>query len=184
MKLVCPHCSKVVDILDQLGGQTTHCPQCQGPFTVPLAPSSPPTNSGPALPMSPVTPPPLPPPPPDPLAATADWRARGGGESVVPPIRDEYQPARPQGRVGRLLQNFRAIQLPTWVKDWAIVGTLALLFILTFFPWAHISAGQDYLMTQSGAGIAFGTVRGEATAQTLFREMGLGTSPLLVRYFL
>ena len=39
MKLVCPHCSKVIDVDERLAGQTTNCPQCQGPFTVPIAPS-------------------------------------------------------------------------------------------------------------------------------------------------
>jgi hypothetical protein len=184
MKLVCPHCSKVVDIPDQLGGQTTNCPQCQGPFTVPMAPpnSGGGSYSAATPPPSPIPPPPPPPPPPDPLGQTTDWRTRG--EHVVPPLREGYAPAPPRSRAGRLLQNIRAIQIPPWVKDWCGVGTLVLLFLLTFFPWASISAGQDYLMKQSGAGLAFGTVRGDTTAQELFRSAGLGTSPLLVLYFL
>src|SRR5262245_46232311 len=39
MKLVCPHCAKVVEVADVLSGQTTNCPLCSGPFTVPLLPA-------------------------------------------------------------------------------------------------------------------------------------------------
>src|SRR5436190_821996 len=46
MKLVCPHCAKVVEVPDALAGQTTTCNLCGGPFTVPLLPPDMPGLAG------------------------------------------------------------------------------------------------------------------------------------------
>src|SRR5688572_10500925 len=106
MKLVCPHCSKVIDVDERLAGQTTNCPQCNGPFTVPIAPVSPPMNSSSTFPVSPPSPVPPPPPfpsPPDPLAQTANWgheRPQPGGGK-----REPKPPGRAMGAVGGLLKN-------------------------------------------------------------------------------
>src|SRR5437764_2276212 len=139
MKLVCPHCAKVVEVDDSRAGQTTSCPLCQGPFTVPLTP--------PPLPgigtMNPLPPPPPSPPAPDPLQRTTDWRATG--PSVVPPAPSTatVAPSRPSWS-----PNLQNVNIPPWLREgWSLI-VLALLFFLQFFPWVGVYVGDTTLVQQ------------------------------------
>lgn len=175
MKLVCPHCAKVVDVDDSRAGQTTSCPQCQGPFTVPLTP--------PPLPgvgtMNPLPPPPPPPPTPDPLSKTTDWRA--SGSSVVPPI--PTSTAQPSSRPS-WAPNLQDINIPPWLREgWTLI-VLALLFLLQFFPWVGVYVGDATLVQQSGASIGFGTASVSDKAPMTVLTQDLGGASLLVIYFL
>ncbi|MFT3882477.1 MAG: hypothetical protein QM703_22845 [Gemmatales bacterium] len=37
MKLVCPHCNKVIEVADKHGGKSTQCPECNGKLICPFA---------------------------------------------------------------------------------------------------------------------------------------------------
>ncbi len=159
MNLICPHCQKQVSVADTLAGLTTNCPQCQGPFTVPIPPSaplppSPPPLSGPAAyAPSPSTiplreepaahpPPPrfeVPPPSPSPS---------------LQPI-PGYEPPPPSVETGDYRYRSTLYFRPQVIK-WIAPVCFFLIFLLMFFPWVGAYAGSIALVRQSGLGLAFG----------------------------
>jgi len=142
MNLICPHCQKTVAVADELGGQTTRCSHCGGPFTVPL--------------------PPAPPPPPEiartvPLKAVQEPQSNAGtrAESIVS---SSYR--------GELRPQF-AVTLHPEVVRWTVPGCLLLMFIFLFFPWISSPLEGKYAFTQTGFGAAFGYA--EPTAEPSLR---------------
>jgi hypothetical protein len=162
MKLVCPHCAKVIEMDDRLAGQSANCSLCQGPLTVPYAPAavSPPVTVPPLTP--PASPAPLPPPPPppnipDPLGTTTAWpppHAATGG-TVVPPLPPSTSSGG-GGRGGQLFGKLQQFSLPPGLEEWLGIATLVLLFFLFFFPWVGVYVGDTPIAQQSGFAVGFG----------------------------
>lgn len=183
MKLVCPHCAKVIDVPESAAGQTTTCPLCQGPLTVPFGGSvTPPASVPPAGPPTnpaPLPPPPPPPAPPDPLAHTTAWPQSRSG-TVVPPV--PHQPKAGHAAGTAILGRLQQLKLPSGFHEWLGVSVLAILFVLFFFPWLGIYLGDVTLVQQSGAGAAFGSA--SATPEGLNLSKTLTGSSLLMLAFL
>ncbi|HMP61194.1 MAG TPA: hypothetical protein PKD86_17760, partial [Gemmatales bacterium] len=157
-KLNCPHCTKVVEIARGLAGQTTNCPECGGPFTVPIPPT--PAPAPPAAPSSPA----------DPLMETQPYVSMG--RSSAPSSAPSSRPAaRP---------TITAAHGFPWLPWVAPVG-FVLIFLLMFMPWIAITSGSSLMMQQSGMSIAFGTVSGP----NVVGEVSLvGASGLMIVFFL
>lgn len=185
MKLVCPHCAKVIEISESLAGQTTQCTLCQGPLTVPYsnAGNVPPVSAEPPLPASPA---PLPPPPPapstpDPLGNTTAWTPPSA--STVPPV----SPAGGQntvsvaGKASGFLKSILQKPLPEAFYSGFGLGMLFVLFILFFFPWVGIYIGSTTLAEQSGMGVAFGYAT--KTPETDLMVKSLSGAPLMILAF-
>ncbi len=184
MKLVCPHCAKVIEIADSLAGQTTSCSLCQGPLTVPFAPSAaaptPPQASPTPAPVSPspLPPPPPPPPAPDPLGTTTAWTpsASSTGGSVIPPV---HTPSGNGGNGGIWQQRLDTFHIPPYVHEWIGLAALALLFFLFLFPWVGVYVGSTPLAVQSGVGIGFGTTTHMEEAKSLVTQLPGSTMVVL-----
>lgn len=145
MNLICPHCQKTVAVADHLAGQTTKCPHCEGPFTVPRVESvaaaySPRVEAFPLREEPPI-------PPPMPFQTSA-------GPAPPPPF---TSPAQPQPMVPGEYQQRLAAYLSPKVTKWVTPACFLLLFFLTFFPWVGIYAGDKMLVRQSGWSVAFGS---------------------------
>ena len=187
MKLVCPHCAKVIEMDDRLAGQSANCSLCQGPLTVPYAPNAvtppitvPPLNP-PAAP-SPLPPPPPPPNVPDPLGTTTAWPpafpATGG--NVVPPLTPPPSTAG-GGRGGQLFGKLQSLALPPGFHEWLGLGALVVLFFLFFFPWVGVYVGNSRLVEQSGLAVGFGYAATSDEGKSL--AVNLPGSGLLVLSF-
>lgn len=187
MKLVCPHCAKVIEIAESLAGQTTSCSLCQGPLTVPFAPAAeaPPAAAPPAGPPSPPAPLPPPPPPlptPDPLANTTAWTPPPATGSVIPPLPTPAPAASGGGRGAEIFGKLQQFQLPTGYEQWIGLAALALLFLLFMFPWITVSVGENKIVEQSGVAVGFGT--GFATKdEGKFLTAGLNSAGLVIIAF-
>lgn len=132
MKLVCPHCAKLVDVAPHLAGQITPCPLCAGPFTVPnVPPEVLAAMAGPAV--STVPPPPAPPAPPLPLLPS------------------------PTPSPG-LKAWFRLDTAWTVAEPWLAPAAFLTLLVCLFFPWVGVYAGATMLVEQTGLGTGFGWV--------------------------
>ncbi|HQR42766.1 MAG TPA: hypothetical protein PLX97_08780 [Gemmatales bacterium] len=188
MKLVCPHCAKVIEMDDRLAGQSTNCTLCQGPLTVPYAPAAvvPPAPVPPAGP--PTSPAPLPPPPPppsvpDPLGTTTAWPPSSPTGNVIPPIPNSPSAsAAGGGRGGLILGKLQDFSLPPGIHEWLGLGGLVLLFVLFFFPWVGVYIGDTRLVEQSGMAVGFGYA--SATDEGKFLTANLPGSGLVVLGFL
>lgn len=127
MNLLCPSCQKMLQVPDQYAGQQMRCPLCNNIFTVPGladAPAMPPAQPAP-LPFSPPpAPPPLPasssqPPPPLPSAPAPS-------QAPAPP---------PPPVVVGDYTKMKSIFISPTVVPWITFGSVALLFLFSFFPW-------------------------------------------------
>lgn len=180
-KLNCPHCAKTVEVSPSLAGQTTVCPLCGGPFTVPVPPASAPyayassaprsaepiaatsssspsaSSAGPARTESEAKP----------IATSTEPPAFAGGPSPLPP----YSP-----RTDRILPKLDGGWLP-WV---APVG-LVVVFLLLFFPWIGVYCGSTTLVEQRGIGLAFGSLGGP---QVIHGFTEVASAPLMILFFL
>lgn len=195
MKLVCPHCAKVLEVAEGLTGQITKCGFCQGSFTVPdLQPDAlPPLPPPPPVPEAP--PPPAAPanpidlgetlPHPGPAqpassaspsgptlsgSKTAD-KAKAAAAAVLKSISGVAQK-----QPGKVIFRFD----PSWVS-WVPPVCLIALFFLLFFTWISFDVGGEPLVSQSGAGLAFGTL---STTANLPGITGTLTSSSIAVYFL
>lgn len=193
MKLVCPHCAKVVEVPDSQAGQTTKCGFCQGPFTAPLLPPDLLPAAPPATPAAaPVDPPRTA--PPASTATPAESKPQPRLEETMP--YPEYGPRRSASGPGMPKLNAAAIKEklsgvaqklpgkvilrfdPSWLAWVAPVG-LILLFIFAFFTWVGFDVGGSTLLSQSGFGVAFGSYSTPATL-----EVKLYTDSLILIYLL
>jgi hypothetical protein len=129
MNLICPHCQKTIAVAETLGGQTTKCPLCSGPFTVPIAPSSPPPDIPKTVPMQ--RPFEL---PEEPSAAPET--------AGTPSLAADYRP------------RFMLTLHPEVIR-WTVPACLVLLFVFLFFPWLASPLGGSFEFTQTGLGAAF-----------------------------
>lgn len=187
MKLVCPHCAKVIELSDSLAGQTTTCTLCQGPLTVPFAPVAevPPASvpaAGPPKQPAPLPPPPPPLPTPDPLGTTTAWQPPASSGTVIPPL---PTPAAPSGggRGAEILGKLQQFQLPPGYEQWVGLCALVLLFLLFLFPWVTVSVGENKIVEQSGVAVGFGS--GFATEKEgKFLTTGLPSAGLVAIAFL
>jgi hypothetical protein len=161
MNLICPHCQKLVTIGDELAGQTTTCPQCRGPFTVPLPPR-PADVPAPSPPPPPALPPPLPE-----LSAAL--------ETPSPPV-----PPPPSGEYGRRL----GFTLQPRIVRWIAPACFVLIFVLMFFPWVGVYHGSYTAARQLGFGVVFGVYDGPNGKDSLEEKQRPGVSPFTLLYFL
>ncbi len=152
MNLICPHCQKRVSVADSLGGQTTTCTFCTGPFTVPLPPETP-SGSGFSY------------------GGSAHVNRSGGSAAVLesstlaPPTNSESRPdlAPPSPLVtsGEYRRRVAlSLSLPT--VRWIAPSCIILIFVFQFVPWVGVYAGDETLARQLGVGVAFGSVRTHA----------------------
>lgn len=137
MELLCPHCFKRVAIPDDRAGQIVTCPACAKAFGAPAL--SPPPMPAPAAAPSPVVAPsspaaapgdtygvsaePSPPSPPAPVLVTP-----------TPPPPPPEEPLPPPGS----FTHHPEVHLSPSVVGWAGPACLALIFVLSFFPW-HVA---------------------------------------------
>lgn len=183
MNLICPHCQKQVSVADTLAGLTTNCPQCQGPFTVPIPPSAPP----------PPSPPPLsgpaayaPSPSTIPLREEAPPRPPPPLEALPPPPSLEpipgYEPPPPPIETGDYRYRSTLYFRPQ-VIQWIAPVCFFLIFLLMLFPWVGAYVGSTGLVTQTGLGLAFGSYseyeRDYFKEQLWKLQVGLGGSSIL-----
>lgn len=164
MNLICPHCQQTIAVPDTLAGQTSKCPQCGGPFTVPVPPRpamTPPMPSTPA---------------PDPLSPTV------GMEAPPPPT------SAPAERVeepvsGVLASEYRprfVVPLQRQSVHWTALVCFLLLFFLLLFPWIVSPLDGKFAFSQTGYGVAFG---GYSPAQSEGKDR-VGTAPFVILFFL
>lgn len=190
MKLVCPHCAKVIDVPETAAGQTTNCSLCHGPLTVPFTPTSetPPASPPPAGPptsLPPLPPPPPPPPVPDPLAPTTAWPPSTKSGTVIPPLAPPPLASTTPSGVGRgaeILARLQQVKLPDEFHHWFGLGVLVVLFFLFFFPWTGVNVGDTNLVSQSGLAVAFGY--GSALPEGANLTKGLPGASMLMLAFL
>ena len=180
MKLRCPYCDKVVEVADNLAGQTTKCNFCQGPFTVPLLPpdllpppvtSAGPGNAAPAdrgAAFDTTLPYPEPSPAAEPTPASAPSPEMTSLRKKLAGVAEKLP--------GRVI--FRCD--PSWLEWVAPVGLL-LLFFLLFFTWVSMDFGSQTLASQGGFGVAFGSLSSGITA---LASSGTVTSSMIGIYVL
>jgi hypothetical protein len=165
MNLICPHCQRLVTIADELAGQTSSCPQCQGPFTVPMPPA-------PAAAPSPApTPAVAPPAAPEPAPLPASNAALEAPPPPPPPPPVEYQ-----RQLGFSLQPR--------VLRWIAPACFVAIFLLMFFPWVGKYHGSYRVARQLGFGVAFGVYDGPNGKDSLAEPERPGVSPFTLLYFL
>jgi hypothetical protein len=144
MELLCPLCQSRLGIDDQYAGQMVRCPKCSGMFQAPTLPEAP-------IAAPPPPPPPPPPPvtfrleepPPPPPPGTGASPAVGAPVSPPPAGAETPPSSGPSGTpapgpLPPLEGGFNHIYSLTFkqsVLSWVAVGGLALIFILSFFPW-------------------------------------------------
>jgi hypothetical protein len=138
MNLICPHCRQQVTVADNISGQTTSCPQCRGPFTVPLPPPLPSVAA--SAPLGPM-----------PEAAGP----RVFTEPAESPPAPAWSPLSRPPAVGDYTRRL-AIYFSPRVMVWLVPICFLAIFVLMFFPWAGVYGGSQYLVRQSGVQLAFG----------------------------
>jgi hypothetical protein len=168
MNLLCPNCGKMLTVPEQYAGQLMKCPLCSGTFTVPALPSGggldAPAPPQPAFPQTPAADPyqlaphePAvknePAPKPEPAFQTAPpplpASAPSGGPSLPPPSKPV-----PPGDY----QHHVAMPANEKILQWVPPAALVLIFILQFFPWIGVYAGNSPMATQGAWGAAFGSL--------------------------
>lgn len=189
MKLVCPHCSAVVEVADSLAGQTSKCHACGGPFTVPNV--SPDVLN--VLGSSPPPPPPPPTPPSPSDLARVDQEppkasaASEGGRSTDAPESPQStssttEPDWVMPDVTHRPAGWRfQMRCKPEVLYWVTPAAVTLLFFLSFFTWEGIYFGQEALAEQSGMGMAFGSLSVAPSIKGMERT---SSGPMLLLYFL
>ena len=189
MKLVCPHCSKVIDVADSLAGQTAKCPFCDGPYTVPNLQQDVFENKGSSNPPPPPPPNPAPPPPKESTitqahpvntakATIANSSVSAVASTTSPTTEPDWEMPDTPTKPG--VWHWAIICKPE-VVYWLTPITVGLLFILSFFTWEGVYFGADTLLEQSGVGMAFGSVSAAPTIKVIERT---STCPMLLIYFL
>ncbi len=178
MNLQCPNCQKMLNIDDKFAGQLMRCPLCDGTFTAPVLPATPPSGSpSPSVPlaapvgspsttaredvfsMAPSSPSPLPPPgsesKSEKQSATPVTDASASGS--LPPDASDYR-------------HRYIIWISPRVVPWIAPVALALVFFLLFFLWRSVPSTVVSL------------IPGEPESQIGWAK--LFSSALLVFYFL
>jgi hypothetical protein len=160
MNLICPHCQKTISVADNLAGQTTNCPLCQGPFTVPMPPR-------------PATPPP--PPAVSETPVTSAYTPSPAVEFTPPP-----PPPPPPGDYRRRV----ALMLQPRIVRWIAPVCFVLIFFLMFFPWVGLYYGSYTQARQLGVGVAFGVYDGPQGKDSLDGDQKPGVEPFAILFFL
>lgn len=161
MNLICPHCQKTISVADNLAGQTTNCPQCQGPFTVPL--------------------PPKPAPPPPPAAVTESPMTAAYSP---PPTEPQPEPAAPPPPPPGDYRRMASLSLQPRIVRWIAPACFLLIFLLMFFPWVGMYYGSYTVVRQLGVGVAFGAYDGPDGKESLDADQRPGVAPFALLYFL
>lgn len=136
-KLLCPNCMKAVSVPDEAAGTNIPCPECGKPFAVPArynpvvaTPPPPPPVEAVQAPVA-VVPADRPPPPP----------------GLVPPVYPS--PAvEPDSNVPAGYTHSWALPLSPRIMAWVPPVTLAIVLLLTFFPWVVVSPGGHQVYGQ------------------------------------
>jgi hypothetical protein len=171
MDLICPHCQQKITVADSLGGQTTNCPRCSGPFTAPLLPPS--MSSGGHGSAHGVE------------AGPPGYGSTFAAESEPSAASAAGQQPLPAGGIAAR----RGIILQSNVVRWIAPACLVLNFFLFFFPWVGVYIGGTVfggtmLARQSGGGIAFGLSPVRQDEKFLSSLTSTSGDALLVLYFL
>lgn len=199
MNLLCPNCGKMLTVPEQSAGQMMKCPLCGGTFTVPALPSSgglepPPLPPQPAFqPSSPPDPyhlqPSAPPEPAFHAAREPVVKNEPAPKGPPPPPAPEpaFQASPPQPPpltaagpslpaspsrpiVAGDYQHSFLIPATEKIIQWVPVGALALVFVLQWFPWVGIYAGNTPLVTQNAYGTALSIVSQDSPRTKKFNE--------------
>lgn len=141
MRVQCPHCQKTVSLDNAKAEQPTTCPDCGDVFQAPAL-----LNALPDEPVS--TAPPTPP-----VAAP----------SPVAPARAE-----PRAAASAANDPCCSLVIPKQVMHWIGPGSLAVLFLLSFFSWIEASPGGLPVYTQSPWGIMAGSFSTDITGEEVF----------------
>jgi hypothetical protein len=163
MNLICPHCQKTVTLPEELAGQTSKCPECNGPFTVPLSSPAPAgavvglSSSAAAL-QSPKA-------PASPLSANSP---------ATPGLDQPKEKTSPPVSSGGSHPRF-SIALNPHAARWTAPVCFLFILVFFFFPWLTTGLDGKFAFTQTGIGAAFGisTPREELRA-----------APWMIPYFL
>jgi len=156
MDFLCPSCQKMLTVPDQYAGTLMKCPLCQNTFQAPALPAKPPPLSA----VGPATPP-TPPPAPD-LYGLKEPPASAGPGPAGPALNRSVStaPAPPppplpgQSPTGH--SHERAIPLSPRVLPFIAPVCLALVFLLTFFPWVGYYWSGRGMLTQGAWGALTG----------------------------
>jgi hypothetical protein len=165
MNFLCQSCQQMLTVPEQYAGQLMKCPLCGATFTVPALPQTPGT-----LPAA--APPPAPPSAALPagygLAAEPQPATVGPAPAPQPaaPSRSVAEPPQPAPTspppppppaVAGHTHTF-SVPLSARVIPWVAPVALLLVFVLTFFDWVGVYAGDEALYTQSAWRVTFGGV--------------------------
>lgn len=164
MNILCPNCQKPISVDERYAGQLVKCPLCNGTFTVPLLPDSPPApRPAAAAPDTQHIPPhqegyglaPEPPPPPPVSTQTivSPPPATDTPRRTAPPPPPSPPPAG--------YAHVRTLRLSPEVMPWIAPAALLLAFVVSFFPWLGAYPNGVALLTQSGWQAAFGGYSGD-----------------------
>jgi hypothetical protein len=155
MDFLCPSCQKMLTVPDQYAGTLMKCPLCQNTFQAPALPAKPPPLSA----AGPATPPTPPPPAPDfygpkePGAPPASAGTGPAGPALNRSVATAPAPS-PPPTTGH--QHERAIPLSPRVLPFIAPVCLALVFLLTFFPWVGYYWNGRGMLTQGAWGALTG----------------------------
>src|SRR5262245_22049877 len=171
MNLICPHCQKRVSVSDTLGGQTTNCTFCGGPFTVPLPAESSASSSAYAS-----------------YSGGSSYANRAGGSALAeaPPTNSESRPdlsvAPAPVPSGEYRRHWPLTLNPSIVRCIG-PGCVIAIFLFQLMPWVGVYAGDETVARQLGVGVAFGAVRTHANQYVPSLDK-IGATPLVLYFFL
>lgn len=154
MRLLCPFCTKTINVPDSESGKPVNCPECGQAFAAPqiVSPATPAPAPAPKTMVAPSTfpvPEPVPethaPTAAEPLTAATDQLPRSPGSAWLP-----LEPA---------------------VVKWIPVAALGLAFIMTFFSWNGLYPAGYPAYTQSAWGGLFGGVGYDSVAEDEMKSL-------------
>lgn len=178
MNLICPHCQQTVTVGDDQAGQTTTCPECGGPFTVPSPEVAPPDigaavneSSAPAGAESVSTP----------ESSTTSPTSEPASSSTSPvldfgPSPTSEPESKPSTPTAPYQMRF-VVRLEPRVVWWVPMVSIFMMFFLMFFTWVTTSASGEYAFSQSGFAVAFGVA-------DLPEGEDVSAAPFLILYFI
>jgi len=138
MRLTCPHCHQSVGVPDAAAGQPTPCPLCGQTFTAPaLVGSAIDSNPHPVAPAA--------------LPAMPSVRGPGTDSPRPPAPEPTRSVPAPAASAACCRLTFRKSIVP-----WLAPAALALVFVLTFFPWVGSYPNGTPVYTQSAWNAATG----------------------------
>jgi len=157
IRLLCPQCQSVVSVPDAAAGGNTDCPSCGKSFPVPTR----------YTPVVAVEKPPDPPAPPPPIPA----------ESVPdrpppPPGLVELSPQTALVHPASGYTHRRGLSVSPLFVAWAPVVGLAVILLLTFFPWIGLFPGGYSGYTQSPWGAMVGNFTSDHVIEDVLRLEG------------